>query len=292
MEELGITLVRGIGEGAVYALVAMSMNVIFNASGILNLAQGEFVVLGGLLALLFLPADVGTAMWVGIGLAAAVAVAVMMAVQGYVVLLPLRSSVEQHTWLVTTLATAVIIGSLILLFQGPDPIVVPSPFGTFDLLGVSHPILYAVLAGLAVLTWLGLAAFQRWTLLGLTMSALRQDLEAARAAGAPVRRLQVISFAIAGLIVGATGFFGAPVLGLSQAAGITFALNGFIAAVIGGLGNNLGALIAGPALGMVSVLSIFTVGGEFKQAVALAVLIAVLLARPEGVFGRPAARRV
>lgn len=292
MEEVGLTLVRGIGEGSVYALVAMSMNVIFNASGILNLAQGEFVVLAGLFALLFLPTDTATGTWVGIGIAATVTIAVMMAAQGYVTLLPLRSSVEQHSWLVTTLAAAVIIQSLILIFQGPDPIVVPDPFGTFDFLGVSHPTLHPILAGLAVLTFLSLRWFQTHTLLGLTMNALRQDLEAARAGGAPVRRLQVISFAIAGLIIGATGFFGAPVLGLSQSAGITFALNGFIAAVIGGLGNQLGALIAGPTIGMLSVLAIFTIGGEFEQAVALALLIGVLLIKPEGVFGRPAARRV
>jgi len=292
VEELGITLVRGIGEGSVYALVAMSMNVIFNASGILNLAQGEFVVLGGLFALLFLPTAPGTAVWIGLGIAVTLAVGAMMAVEGYVVLLPLRSSVEQHSWLVTTLAAAVIIQSLILIFQGPDPIVVDNPFGTFDFLGVSHPILYPVLTGLAILTFVGLRWFQTHTLLGLTMNALRQDLEAARAAGASVRRLQLSSFAIAGLIVGATGFFGAPLLGLSQSAGISFALNGFVAAVIGGLGNQLGALIAGPAVGMLSVLSIFTVGGEFKQAVAFALLIGVLLLRPEGVFGRPAARRV
>jgi branched-chain amino acid transport system permease protein len=292
VEELGITIVRGIGEGSVYALVAMSMNVIFNASGILNLAQGEFVLLGGLFALLFLPTDPGTAVWVGVGVAVAAGVAIMMAFQGWVTLLPLRSSVEQHSWLVTTLAAAVIIGSLVLILQGPDPIVVSNPFGTFDFLGISHPILYPILAGLAILTFALLRVFQARTLLGLTMNALRQDLEAARAAGASVRRLQIASFAIAGLIVGATGFFGAPVLGLSQASGITFALNGFIAAVIGGLGNQLGALIAGPALGMISVLAIFVVGGEFKQAAALAVLIAVLLVKPEGVFGQPAARRV
>ena len=292
MEEVGITIVRGIGEGSVYALVAMSMNVIFNASGILNLAQGEFVVLGGLFALLFLPTDTGTVMWVGIGITAALAIAAMMAAQGYVTLLPLRSSVEQHSWLVTTLAAAVIIQSLILIFQGPDPIIVSDPFGTFDFLGVSHPTLYLVLAGLAVVAFLLLRWFQSHSLLGLTMNALRQDLEAARAGGAPVRRLQVIAFAIAGLIVGATGFFGAPVLGLAQSAGITFALNGFIAAVIGGLGNQLGALIAGPAIGMLSVAAIFTIGGEFEEAVGLAVLIVVLLIRPEGVFGRPAARRV
>lgn len=292
MEEIGITIVRGVGEGAVFALIAMSMNVVFNASTVLNLAQGEFVVLGGLFGLLLLPGDPGAAAWVLLGIGVAIAVAALMAVQGFVVLLPLRSSVDQHSWLVTTLAAAVIIQSLILIFQGPEPIVVPSPFGTFEFLGVNHPVIYPILAALAVATYLALRFFQSHTLLGLAMSALRQDLDAARAAGVSVRRVQVLAFAIAGLIVGATGYYGASSLGLDQSSGITFALNGFIAAVIGGLGNQLGALIAGPALGMLSIAAIFVVGGEFKQATALALLIGVLLVKPEGIFGRPAARRV
>jgi branched-chain amino acid transport system permease protein len=292
LEELAITLVRGAGEGAVFALVAMSLNIVFNASDVLNFAQGYFVILGGLFAFLLLPDDPGIVQWAVLGAGISLAVGALMAFQGYVTLLPLRSSVAQHSWLVTTLAAAVIIESLILIFQGADPIVVQNRFGNFGFLGVDHPILYPALLVLAVLVFFGLRWFHHKTLVGLTMNALRQDLDAARAAGASVRRLQILAFGLSGLIVGATGFLGSPVLGIEHSGGLYFALNGFIAAVIGGLGNQLGALIAGPAIGMLSVLSIFTVGGEFEQTVLLALLIAVLLVRPEGVFGRTAARRV
>lgn len=292
MEELAITLVRGIGMGSVFSLVAMSLNVIYNSTDILNFAQGDWVVVGGLLAFLTLQPEAGAVPWLLLIGAMALATATGMVTQGWLTLLPLKSSVEQHSWLVTTLAASAIITSLILIFQGPEPIVVRSAFGTFGFLGTQHPVLYPILFVLAVVTFLALRWFHSRTLVGLTMTALRQDLDAARAAGAPVRRLQLLAFGISGLIVGATGFVGAPVLSLSQSAGIDFALNGFVVAVVGGLGNQLGALIAGPVLGMLSVLAIFTVGGEFEQAVALAVLIAVLLVRPEGVFGRPAARRV
>lgn len=292
MEELAITLVRGIGEGAVFALVAMSLNVIFNATGILNFAQGDWVVVGGLFAFLYLGSSAGPLEWALLALGIAGAVGVLIVVQGYATLLPLRSSVEQHSWLVTTFAASAIITSLILIFQGPEQLVVRNLFGTFSFLGVRHPFTYPLLLGLAVVVFLALRWFYGHTLVGLAMHALRQDLDAARAAGAPVRRLQLLAFAMSGIIVGATGFVGAPVLGLSQAAGIHFVLNGFIVAVVGGLGNQFGALLAGPLLGMLSVLSIFTVGGEFEQAVSLAVLISILLVKPEGVFGRPAARRV
>jgi branched-chain amino acid transport system permease protein len=292
MEEFAITLVRGIGLGSVFSLVAMSLNIVYNSTDILNFAQGDWVVVGGLLAFLALEPGGGAIPWLLLIFAMGIAVAFGMATQGWLTLLPLKSSVEQHSWLVTTLAASAVITSLILIFQGPEPIVVGNPFGTFEFLGTRHPWLYPILLVLAVLTFLGLRWFHSRTLVGLTMHALRQDLDAARAAGAPVRRLQLLAFAISGLVVGVTGFVGSPVLSLSQSSGIDFALNGFVVAVVGGLGNQLGALIAGPVLGMLSVLAVFTVGGEFEQAVALLLLIAVLLVKPEGVFGRPAARRV
>jgi branched-chain amino acid transport system permease protein len=118
MSDLLIIVVHGIGVGSIFALVGMSFNVVFNASGILNFAQGNMLVLGALFAFLLLPAQSGVAQWflllpvVGIGLA------LLLAVQGYVTLLPLRSSVEQHSWLITTLAASVIIGAILLIYQG------------------------------------------------------------------------------------------------------------------------------------------------------------------------------
>jgi branched-chain amino acid transport system permease protein len=292
MEELSITIVHGIGIGAVYALVAMSLNVIYNATGILNFAQGDYVVVGGVLAFATFGATSGIGLWILLAIAVTIAVAVIMAVQGWLTLAPLRDSVEQHSWLVTTLAASSVIASLVLIIQGPAQIRVPNPLGSFDLLGVNHRFTYPLMFVVAIAVYLALRAFHARTLSGMAMSALRQDLDAARAAGAPVRRLQLLSFAIAGLMLGVIGFVASPVLGLTQASGIEFALNGFVVAIVGGLGNQKGAIIAGPLFGMLSVYSVFAVGGELQQAVTLAVLILLLVLRPEGIFGRPAARRV
>jgi branched-chain amino acid transport system permease protein len=234
----------------------------------------------------------GVALWVLLAIAIALAVAVIVGVQGWLTLLPLRHSVEQHSWLVTTLAASSVIGSLILIIQGPAQIRVPNPLGSFQFLGANHGLLYPLLVALAVAVYFALRAFHARALSGMAMSALRQDLDAARAAGAPVRRLQLLSFAISGLMLGVTGFVASPVLGLTPASGIDFALNGFVVAIVGGLGNQKGAIIAGPLFGMLSVYAVFEVGGEFQQAVTLAILIALLVLRPEGIFGRPAARRV
>ena len=111
MEDLLIIAVRGIGAGSIFALVGMSFNVVYNSSGILNFAQGNLLVLGGLFAYLVLPGAPSTAQWwIFLPLVAAALLAVLIAVQGGITLAPLRSSVEQHSWLITTLAASVIIG--------------------------------------------------------------------------------------------------------------------------------------------------------------------------------------
>lgn len=292
MDELIIILVRGIGTGAVFSLIAMSFNVVYNASGILNFAQGHMLILGGIVGFLFLPADADYFTWFALLFAAAIIMAVLMAVQGYITLLPLRSSVEQHSWLITTLAVSVIISAVILIAKGPFALVVRDPFPPFFLLGTRTPAAYGIAVLLAVLGYFALRWFHGRTLVGLAMSALAQDLDAAQAAGISVRRLQVLSFGISGVVIGIAGFATAASLTISPSSPINYVLNGFIAAVIGGIGNNAGALIGGPLVGAVSMLAAFKFGGEFQNAVSLLVLVAVLMLRPQGLFGRVQARRV
>ena len=292
MDELVIILVRGVGLGAVYALVAISFNVVHSSSGILNFAQGNMLVLGGLFGFFTVSQEPSVVGWLLLVPVAALLYAAVLAVQGWVTLLPLRSSVEQHSWLITTLAVSVIIGAVILIAQGPFALSVRSPFPNFALLGTRTPTPYALAAVLA-LTWcVGLHWFHTRTITGLAMSAIAQDLEAARAAGIRVRRLQLYAFGISGAIVGSAGFVAAPVMSISADSGIIYVVNGFIAAVIGGLGSNAGALIGGPLVGVASMWAAFQYGGQLQNAVSLALLIGVLMLRPQGLFGRTTARRV
>ena len=292
MDELIIILVRGIGLGAVYALVAISFNVVHNSSGILNFAQGNMLVLGGLFGFFTLTQEPDVARWLLLLPAAALFYAVVLAAQGWITLLPLRSSVEQHSWLITTLAVSVIIGAVILIAQGPFALTVKSPFQSFALLGTRTPAPYAAAVLLALAWCAALYWFHRRTTTGLAMSAIAQDLEAARAVGIRVRRLQIYSFGISGAVVGSAGFVAAPVMSISADSGIIYVVNGFIAAVVGGLGSNAGALVGGALVGVASMWAAFQFGGQFQNAVSLAILIGVLMLRPQGLFGRTAARRV
>ena len=292
MDIYAIILVRGIGVGTVLALIAMSYNVVYSSSGILNFAQGNMFVLAGLFGFLFLP---GTplysdwTLWLPI---ATVALALVLAVQGFVTLLPLRSSIEQHSWLITTLAVSVIISATILLAQGSVQRNVATPFPSFAIFGTRTPAPYAMTVGLAVFWYIALRLFYSRTFTGLAISAIAQDLDAARAAGIRVRRLQLVAFGISGLIVGSAGFVAAPVIAIANDSGVPYALNGFVAAVVGGLGSNLGALVGGTLVGVAGMYAAYQYGGEFQNAVALGLLVLVLMVRPQGLFGRPGARRV
>jgi branched-chain amino acid transport system permease protein len=288
MDELIIILIRGIGVGAVFSLVAMSFNIVSNATGILNFAQGNLLVLGGLAGYCLLPDEPDSIQWVVALPLAALALALFHTLQGWVTLLPLRSSVEQHSWLITTMAVSVMIGAVILVWQGPFALSVRSPFPNFPLLGTRTPMSYLLAVALAAFWYVALRWFHARTRTGLAMSALAQDLDAARAAGLRVKRLQLLAFAISGLVIGSAGFVAAPVLKISADS----VLSGFIAAVIGGLGSNLGALIGGPIVGVATMFAAFRFGGQFQNAFSLALLIAILMLRPAGLLGRTAGRRV
>ena len=292
IEDLLYIAIRGVGLGALFSLVAMSFNIVHRSSHILNFAQGNLLVLGGLGAFLLYHGENGPWMWAAYLLLTAFVIAIVLLVQGYVTLLPLRYSVEQDSWLITTMAASVMIGAVLLLTQGPFVRTAPSAFPAIRLFGMRTPTPYFLCMGLAVFWWLALRWYLANTLQGLAISALSQDYDAARAAGLRVRRLQLIAFAISGLIIGSAGFVAAPIMTITPDSGLRYVINGFIAAVVGGLGNNTGALIGGPIVGLISMFAAYQIGGEFESTILTVVLVGVLTLVPQGLFGHARARRV
>ena len=293
VDELVIILVRGIGLGAVYALVAISFNVVHNSSGILNFAQGNMLVLGGLFGFFTLSRSPTLRSWLLLVPAAALLYAAVLAAAGL-----------RHAAAAALVGRAAVVADHHPRRVGDHRCRDPDRAGAARaqrasrrfpasrLLGTRTPTPYALAVLLALAWCLALHWFHTRTTTGLAMSAIAQDLEAARAAGIRVRRLQVYAFAISGAVVGSAGFVAAPVMSISADSGIIYVVNGFIAAVIGGLGSNTGALVGGPLVGVASMYAAFQYGGQFQNAVSLALLIGVLMLRPQGLFGRTAARRV
>lgn len=292
MDEIFLVLLRGVSLGAIYALIAMSFNVVYKSSGVLNFAQGNIFILGALAAAVFSNYVDGLFSWFIFMSLATVLVAVILYIQGMITIGVSPKKDNYQSWLVSTMASSVIIGALILMIQGPTTVHVSSIFGKVQAFGAKTPITSLVAIALMVFWYFALEYFYRKTLLGLSISALSQDIQAAKSAGLPVKKLQLLAFGISGLVVGSAGFALAPVLVVGSESGIQYVINGFIAAVVGGVGSNSGSIFGGLLLGVITMMTAFTLGGEYQLLAALVILIGVLMLRPQGLFGRTAARTI
>src|SRR5688572_8565294 len=151
LDEFLFIAVRGIGAGALFGLIAMSFNIVHNSSHILNFAQGNMLVLGGLGAFLLTQSGIGLPEWIALLVLTAVVLAALLAVQGYITLLPLGYSAEAHSWLITTMAVSVMIGSLMLIMLGPYSATVDSPVRGMLMFNMYVPAPYFFSIGLLIL---------------------------------------------------------------------------------------------------------------------------------------------
>ena len=292
LDEFILIAIRGIGLGAIYALLAIGLNVIYNASHILNFAQGSMFVLGGLIGIYSSGTDYGTAGWAAMLVVSGVALSLLMTFQGWITLLPLRQSTQQHSWLITTLAFSIIISAVLFLTQGPWSSQYSGTVPYIVVRGFRTPVTFVVLPIIAVVWYLLLRWFSARTLTGLALSAISQDLDAAAAAGLKIKRLQILAFSISGLVAGTAGFAAAPIISVAPDSGIRYVIAGFVAAVVGGMGSMFGALVASAIIGCLAMFAVYSFGGQYEGFVSLIILSLVLFVRPSGIFGSHAARRV
>jgi branched-chain amino acid transport system permease protein len=284
-------VLAGITEGAIYAIIDIGFNIIYNTTGIINFAQGEFLVLGAMTAIslsAFLP----------LPLAVAAAVAVTMAVGALVDLVFIR-------WLASpsVLRLVVItIGVSILLREGmlhvwDEKVRALRPFTGSEISSVNvfgaHIAPQALwVLGIAALIVAGLALFFRYTLAGRAMRACAANSTAARLCGINTRRLVTLSFCLSAGIGALAGCALSPLTQTQYDMGAPLAIKGFTVAILGGLGNSTAAVAAGLILGLLEVFSVSLLPLAYKDAVSLAVLLIVLFLRPGGLFGSLEAQRL
>jgi branched-chain amino acid transport system permease protein len=144
----------------------------------------------------------------------------------------------------------------------------------------------------AIFMALALELFYRRTLYGKLFVAMSEDAFAARARGIPTERIRALSYVISGAMGGLAGFAAGQLTFAYFALGLTLTLNGFIALAVGGLGSNVGALVGGAALGILSSVATYYVGGEYHQTISVGLLMLVLLVKPAGLFGSQTVRPV
>ncbi|MBK7059302.1 MAG: branched-chain amino acid ABC transporter permease [Rubrivivax sp.] len=284
-------IASGLTVGAIYALVALGFSIIYNASGAINFAQGEFVMIGGMSAVTFVGA--GLPLW------AAVPLAVLAA--GGVGLLLEKLAIEPARRADTVTLIIITIGASLLL-RGMaqvlwDKRVHPLPAFSGDkplqLLGRHGAAAEPVGAGGAPRwPWSRLSAFFGRTLFGKAIRATAFNPLAARLMGINTRQVLLASFGLAAMLGALAGVLVAPITFTSYDTGVMLGLKGFAAAMLGGLGSFPGAVLGGLLLGLVEGLGAGFVSSAYKDAIAFVIILAVLFFMPGGLLGARRSDRV
>ena len=288
--QLAQFLLSGLTVGAIYALVALGFAMIYNASQVINFAQGEFVMIGGMAAAGFVEA--GAPLPVAALAAIAGAVAVGALLEKFAIEPARKASVV--TLIIITIGASILLRGLATLvwdkkihplpaFSGEQPIAL----GGATLL----PQVLWVLAGSAVAV-AALSWFFRRTLAGKAILAVSYNRLAAQLMGISVRRALLVSFGLSAALGALAGILIAPISFTSWDVGVMLGLKGFAAAILGGLGSSAGAVVGGLALGLIEALGAGYLSSAYKDAFAFLILFAVLVFLPHGLFGRRAAERV
>ncbi len=276
-------LISGLTNGAIYALIALGFGIIFNATHIINFAQGEFVMLGALAAISLY--QVFPSLPVAfLGGVAGVTLA------GFVferlALRPVRDRAPL-TLIIITVGGAVFIKGLAMLFWGKEAYNLPPFTGAVPLNLGPATILPQNLwvLGVGTLVVAGLEAFFRLTLVGKAMRACAYNPTAARLVGIPAVRMVQLSFGFSAALGAAGGILIAPLtLGVYDM-GTMLGLKGFSAAILGGLGSSLGGVLGGLVLGVAEALASGLISSGYRDAVAFLILLIVLFIRPQGLLG-------
>ena len=281
-------VITGATVGATYGLAGLGFTVIFNATEVINFAQGEFVMLGGMLAVFALR-------WGGLPLPVAVLGSVLL-VSGVGVAVdrltirPLRGRSVISLIIVTIGVSILLRGGAMLVF-GKDTFALP-PFsrGTPIAVGGAAMLPQSLwVGGVTLLTLLLMKLYFDRTLLGKAMLACACDRKAAALMGISVDGMVTLSFALSALVGALGGVILAPITLTSYDVGILLGLKGFAACALGGLGNPFGAVAGGVILGVLESLAAGLLSSGYKDAVAFVILLLLLFLRPAGLFG---ARRV
>jgi branched-chain amino acid transport system permease protein len=279
----------GITRGSIYAIVAIGFNIIYNATGIINFAQGEFVIVGAMTA-------ISLSQYLPLPLAVILAVLITTVLGGLLELIFIRR-VRDATVLrliVITIGLSILIREAMLHIWDEKVRTLPYFTGTeittFTFLGahISPQVLWVLGTSAFIVT--GLTLFFRYMPTGRAMRACADDRMAARLCGINDRWMVTLSFMLSAGIGALAGCVISPVTQTQYDMGAPLAIKGFTVAILGGLGNSLAAVAAGLILGLLESFMVSQFADAYKEAVSIVVLLLVLVFRPSGLFDRREAR--
>ncbi|MDD5298059.1 MAG: branched-chain amino acid ABC transporter permease [Rhodocyclaceae bacterium] len=283
-------LFSGVTVGATYALAALGFTLIYNASHVINFAQGEFIMLGGML----------TVAGVSAGLPLPVAIALAIAAAAVVGMLVVRFAIQPAkgadvvSLIIITIGVSLVVRGLTQIslgkgthsfpaFSGSEPLHVLGA----TLLPQSLWVLGVTAAVVALLGWF----FSR-TLTGKAILATAYNRLAAQLVGISTNKVLFLSFALSAALGALGGVLVTPITMTSADVGIMLGLKGFVAAVLGGLGNGLGAVVGGLLVGVAEAMAAGYISSAYKDAVPFVMILFLLFFLPRGLFGARVTERV
>lgn len=283
-------IVTGLALGCIYALLALGFVLILNASGAINFAQGELVMVGGFIVV-WLLSDLAVPWYAVLLFGFATIVILGWSLERFA-FRPLKGK-PFVTVFISTIGFGIVLRNIALVVWGPSPRTLPPLFGDVVRAGavvISTQHLFVI--GITLLLFLALQAFFFRTMTGRMMRAQAQDEEAARLMGVPTGRMMTLTFILSSLLAGLAGFLLAPTFFISPDMGHLVILKLFIAVVIGGFGSVPGAILGGIFLGLIEVLAAAYISSMYKDVIAFAVLMLFLFVKPDGILGEAVSEKV
>jgi branched-chain amino acid transport system permease protein len=274
----------GITVGSIYAVVAIGFNIIYNATGIINFAQGEFVMLGGMIGHTF-------AQVMPLPLAVLAAVVITAAVGSGIELVFIRSLKNPSVlrMIIVTIGLSILIREAALHIWDEQvramPFFTGSEVSSINILGahISPQVLWVL--GATGFVVAGLYLFFTFTLTGQAMRACADNRNAASLCGINTRSMVNLAFILSAATGALAGCVTSPLTQTSYTMGADLAIKGFTVAILGGLGNSMAAVAAGLLLGVLEAFSVSLMPMAYQDVIAILVLLIVLVVRPSGLFG-------
>ena len=287
-------LIAGLAVGSVYGLIALSYTVVFNSTGIFNIAQGDLMMFGVLVSYFCLDR------W------HVPQIVTLLAIVGVVVALSLleervavRPFVKRPSvglgWFIATLAFSLVLETVAAIIYGQNPVApIPGALGngTFIVAGVHVATKFVLAFGVMIVVMVALEVFYKRSWLGTAMRGVAEDREVAALRGIDALRISRLAFVIAGVVTGLAAFVVAPIVSADVTIGLTYGLKGFIALSIGGFGSLRGCVIGGLLLGVAEQMFDLYVNSNYEILAGLILVLLVLAIRPTGLFGTRAVREV
>lgn len=289
------SLVNGLNQGAIYALIALGYTMVYGIIRMINFAHGDFIMVGSYTLFYTIPLMIGAGMpaWTAVLAAIAVCTAVGVLVE-VVAYRPVRKAGPLSA-LITALAMSLFLENMALVLFGANPKSVPAIFDlkSVPVLGAKLQVKYLLTLGIGLAIMVGLQLFVLKTKTGKAMRAVPQDKNASTLAGVKVNRIITTTFAIgSGLAAVAALMYCSTYPRCTTDMGSMIGLKAFIAAVLGGIGSIPGAMVGGLLVGLIEIFVKVYIAPGWYEAITYSLLIFVLLVKPSGLLGKNQGEKV